>query len=86
VFFCYNASAVLQPNETWVFTFNATGSTPGDYTALVGLTKQDDNAFNDRDNAVITVLPTPVRDVAVNITATPDVGPLGSNITYSVIM
>jgi hypothetical protein len=52
----------------------------------VNLTKPDDNPTNNQDGAPLTVLPAPIRDVAVNITATPDVGPLGSNITYSVIM
>jgi hypothetical protein len=86
VFFCNREAGALQPNQTWVFTFNATGSTPGDYTALVTLTKPDDNLANDRDNAVITVLPPLLRDVAVNITATPDVGPGSSNITYTINM
>jgi hypothetical protein len=80
-------NATLPVNETWVYSFPATtGPTPGNFTATVNLTKPDDNPTNNQDGAPLTVLPAPIRDVAVNITATPDVGPLGSNITYSVIM
>jgi hypothetical protein len=52
----------------------------------VNLTKPDSNPANDQDDAVITLLPATFLDVAVNITATPDVGPSGSNITYTINM
>jgi hypothetical protein len=60
------------------------GSTAGYYTAEASLTKPDSNPANDQDTAAIMVLPPIPVDVAVNITATPDVGPGNSNITYTV--
>lgn len=68
-----------------MYTFNATGgNTPGDYTAYVQLAKADNNAANDVDDAVLTL--TPIRDLAVNITATPVSGVVGSGVTYTVNM
>jgi hypothetical protein len=68
-----------------VYTFNATGgSTPGDYTALVQLTKPDNNLANNQDDAVINLFA--FRDVAVNITAAPVSGLVGSTFTYTVNM
>jgi hypothetical protein len=79
--------ATLPVNQTWEYSFPATaGNTPGNFTATVTLTKPDSNLANNQDDAVITVLPPTFRDVAVNITATPDVGPGNSNITYTVNM
>lgn len=66
------------------YTFNATGSTIGDYTAYVSLTKPDSNPANDADDAPINVVGT--RDVAVNITATPFSQVVGSTFAYTVNM
>jgi hypothetical protein len=74
-------------NVTWVYSFPAVaGTEPGNYTATVALTKPDDNPANDKDDAVITVLRPTFVDAAVNITATPDSGPGGSNISYTINM
>jgi hypothetical protein len=86
VFTC-SVNATLPVNETWVYTLPATtGNATGTVIANVTLTKPDDNPANNKDDAPVTVLPPASRDVAVNITATPDVGPGGSNITYTVNM
>lgn len=67
-----------------VYTFDATSSTPGGHTAVATLTKPDSNSANNQDSAPITVLA--VRDVAVNITASPNTGLVGSSLTYKVNM
>lgn len=69
-----------------VYGLGVLGSNAGNYTAEAYLNKPDSNAINNQDNAVITVLPPIPVDVAVNITATPDAGPLGSNFTFSINM
>lgn len=75
----------LAVGQTWGWTFPATGgTTAGNFTATVSLTKPDSNPANDKDDAPVTLLPVTFVDVAVNITATPVVGPGGSNITYTV--
>jgi hypothetical protein len=80
-------NATLPVNETWVYSFPATtGTTNGTFTANVTLTQPDDNPTNNKDEAVITVLPPTFIDVAVNITATPVDGPGGRDITYTVNM
>jgi hypothetical protein len=80
-------NATLPVNETWVYSFPATtGNTTGSFVANVTLTQPDDNPTNNQDEAPLTVLPPILRDVAVNITATPDAGPLGSNFTFSINM
>jgi hypothetical protein len=77
----------LLVGQAWGWTFPAVGgNNPGNFTATVNLTKPDSNPANDQDDAVITLLPATFLDVAVNITATPDVGPSGSNITYTINM
>jgi hypothetical protein len=74
-------------NVTWEYSFPATtGNLPGNFTANVTLTKPDDNPANNQDEAPMTVLPPTLIDVAVNITASPVVGPGGSNVTYTVNM
>lgn len=70
-----------------VYSFNATSSIAGDYTAVASLTKPDSNPLNDRDDAPVSVLaPAPVVDVAVNITATPGSALVGSIFTYTINM
>lgn len=65
-----------------MYTFNAVGNTPGDYTADVSLTNPDMNPDNDKDDVPINLFP--LRDVAVNITASPGSALVGSDFTYTV--
>jgi hypothetical protein len=66
------------------YTFTAAGSTLGDHIVYVQLTKADSNPLNNADDAVINVFN--IVDLAINITATPTTGAVGSNFTYTVNM
>jgi hypothetical protein len=80
-------NATLPVNETWVYSFPATtGPTPGNFTATVNLTKPDDNPTNNQDGAPLTVLPAPIRDVAVNITVPPESVLVGVPFNYTINM
>ena len=71
--------------DSWTYTFPATGgATPGDYVANVTLNQPDMNPANDRDDAPINLFA--VKDVAVNITATPGSALVGSSFDFTVNM
>ena len=75
----------LNVGVTWAYNLTATGgNTPGTYTAVAAITKPDSNPANDRDDAPVTLFA--IRDVAVNITASPDNNLVGSGFTYTVNM
>lgn len=78
----------LPTGGNWEYTFPAVGgNTPGDYVANVTLVQPDDNPANDKDDAPIQlVAPAPIIDVAVNITALPSSGDVGSPFNYTVEM
>jgi hypothetical protein len=52
----------------------------------VNLTKPDDNPTNNQDGAPLTVLPAPIRDVAVNITVPPESVLVGVPFNYTINM
>ena len=75
----------MTVGDSWTYTFPATGgATPGDYVANVTLNQPDMNPANDRDDAPINLFA--VKDVAVNITATPGSALVGSSFDFTVNM